>query len=146
MFADWEALNDPDFEVGALPNAPARSAAVALEEKFRKSVEFVRQQPIFKTILQNDPQIVMRGHLEGLRRCRSVSAASTRAILEAGAETGEFRTDLDTGAATASVEMILFGLLERALGIRPELILEPDLERTTIDLLLAGLLSPRGTR
>lgn len=149
-FADWEALNDPPLEITALPIAPGATAttneelaADALEEKFRKSIEFVGQRPIFKGILQNDPQIVMRGHLEALRRCRAVSAASTRAILMAGAETGEFRAELDADAATASIEMILFGLLERALGIRPELVLDSALERTTIDLLLSGLLSPR---
>ena len=87
----------------------------------------------------------MRGHLEGLLRCRAVSAELTRTILRSGVASGEFRTNLDEEATIASLEMVLFGLLERALGIRPELTLEPSLERSTIDLLLTGLRSAGGT-
>jgi AcrR family transcriptional regulator len=154
-FADWQTLNEQFLatrEIPAPPPFPPQSprpaagegiAADTLLEKFRKTIEFVRQRPIFRAVLQHDPQIVMRGHLEELRECRAVSAASTRAILLTGATRGEFRADLELDATTASIEMILFGLLERALGIRPELTLESSLERSTIDLLLRGLLSQR---
>ncbi len=138
-FSDWLSLNR-----GALSDQPdpeGVSAGGALENKFESAIDFVRQRPIFRAILQQDPQIVMRGHLEGLRRCRDVSAESTRAILRAGITSGEFRSDLDEESATASLEMILFAVLERALGIRPELALEASLERATIGLLLAGLIS-----
>lgn len=151
-FSDWKILNDHDFSTdgfvadgaAADTRGAARNggtAAHALEEKFESAIDFVRLRPIFRSILQQDPQIILRGYLEGLRGCRAVSAESTRAVLHAGVATGEFRGDLDLEATTASLEMILFGLLERALGIRPELSLEPSLTRSTIDLLLAGLLS-----
>jgi len=133
--ADWETLN-------AQPTSP--TAASALEDKFDTAIDFVRHRPIFRSILQQDPQVVLRGHLEGLLRCRAVSAERTRAILRSGVASGEFRSNLDEEATIASLEMVLFGLLERALGIRPELTLEPSLERATIDLLLAGLRSESG--
>jgi len=146
-FSDWESLNvracaPDDTAAGTRDPAPdGGTAAQALEIRFESAIDFVRLRPIFRSILQQDPQIILRGHLEGLRRCRAVSAESTRAILRAGLASGEFRSNLDEEAATASLEMILFGLLERALGIRPELSLEPSLMRSTIDLLLTGLLA-----
>ncbi|MFK7895209.1 MAG: TetR/AcrR family transcriptional regulator [Myxococcota bacterium] len=139
IFAEWESLNAiPHLTSG---EHPERTAAEDLRAKFEDAIEFVRERPIFRTILQQDPQIVIRGHLEDLRQCRRVSTESTRMILLAGIESGEFRQDLDEQATTASVEMILFGLLERTLGLRPELSLDPSLVRATLELLLEGLRS-----
>ena len=148
-FAEWEGLNDePSSSLTAHPPrlpAPTKdgdSATDALRDKFERAIEFVRRRPIFRSILVQDPEIVMRGHLDGLRHCRAASAARTREILRSGIASGELRNDLDEKAATSSVEMILFGLLERALGIRPELSLDPTLQRTTTELLLSGLRAP----
>lgn len=143
-FADWERLNaalaSPATDASPSPE-PSSAAADALAAKIETTIDFVLQRPIFRAILQQDSQIVLRGHLEDLRRCRRVSAESTRAILRAGIASGELRGDLDEESTTASLEMILFGLLERALGLRPELALDPALVRTTLDLLLVGLRS-----
>jgi AcrR family transcriptional regulator len=147
-FAEWESLNAPGAVGLPGPTRPAEksddgNASDALERRFQSALDFVRARPIFREILQQDPQIVLRGHLEGLRRCRAVSVASTRAILKSGRERGEFRADLDLDETTASVEMILFALLERTLGLRPELELDPSLLRSTLSLLQAGLATDR---
>lgn len=138
-FADWESLSAASYLTSREPTE--KTAAEALRARFEDAIEFVRERPIFGTILQQDPRIVIHGHLENLKRCRRVSTESTRMILVAGIESGEFRRDLDEEATTASLEMILFGLLERALGLRPELSLDPSLVRATLSLLIEGLRS-----
>jgi AcrR family transcriptional regulator len=146
-FKDWEDLNEalispPPPSHHRHGGESVNAAAVdALTKKFEDAIEFTRERPIFRAILQQDPQIVLRGHLEGLRRCRAVSADATRAILRAGIARCEFRRDIDEEATTASLEMILFGLLERSLGLRPGLVLDSSLLDTTLDLLIAGLRS-----
>jgi AcrR family transcriptional regulator len=140
-FTEWERLNLEPTSLRDSTSPPAASgiAQRALGGKIMNAIEFVRDRPIFRSILQQDPQIIMRGHMDGLRNCRSVSAERTAAILRSGIKSGEFRDNLDEAATTHSLEMILFGLLERALGIRPDLSLDPALTRSTIDLVLAGL-------
>ena len=150
-FAEWESLHASGGVGVSRPTRPATKpdaggASDALARRFERALSFVRARPIFRAILQQDPQIVLRGHLEGLRRCRIVSAASTRAILKSGRARGEFRDDLDLEETTASIEMILFALLERALGLRPELELDPALLRSTLSLLQAGLAADRSLR
>ena len=135
-FADWAALHHAfaQSEDDAPPNV-----AADLERRFEVAIDFVRERPMFRTILQQDPQIVVRGHLEGLRQCRKVSADATRTILRSGIAAGTLRSDLDEDTVTTSLEMILFSLLERALGIRPEIGLEPELVSTTLSVLIDGL-------
>jgi AcrR family transcriptional regulator len=139
-FEDWLAYNREPFETSS------DTAAAALEAKLLGSVDFARQRPIFQAILRQDPRIVFSGHAVALRRCRALSRATTLAILRAGVASGEFRADLDLEATADSVEMVLFVMLERALGIRPDLTLEVSLLAATIELLLGGLRAPgRGT-
>lgn len=149
-FADWERLHEPRAMGGARSSAAIREqsprdgdASEALKRRIESALDFVRTRPIFRAILQQDAQIVLRGHLESLRRCRIISAASTRALLNSGRARGEFRPELDLDETTAIVEMILFALLERALGLRPELELDPPLLRGTLSLMLAGLAADR---
>jgi len=146
-FHDWEELNaalrsDPTPSRGGDRGESGNAAAAdALRKKFDAAIEFTRERPIFRAILQHDPQIVLRGHFEGLRQCRAVSAEATATILRAGIALGEFRQNIDEETTTTSLEMILFGLLERSLGLRPGLVLDSSLLDTTLELLIAGLRS-----
>jgi AcrR family transcriptional regulator len=135
---EWLAFNRQPFE--------ASSATAALEAKFLGSIDFVRARPISEAILRQDPRIVFSGHAATFRRCRAQSRESTLAILRRGVASGELRAELDLEATADSVEMVLFVLLERALGIRPELTLEASLLDATLDLLLAGLRATGGER
>ena len=136
-FDEWSGLNASLLAVS--PDDSTSDPARAIERKFAAAIEFVRERPVFRAILLHDPQIVVRGHLDQLRRCRSVSLASTREILVVGIGTGAFRNDLDIETVAASLEMTLFSLLQRALGLHPELGLEHDLAATTVALILGGL-------
>lgn len=137
-FEDWLAYNRQPFEASSI------SAAAALELKITGSVDFARSRPILQAILQQDPRIVFTDHAATFRRCRYQSRESTLAILRAGVSRGEFRQELDVEAAADSVEMVVFVLIERALGIRLELGLDAPLLAATIDLVVTGLCGSGG--
>jgi AcrR family transcriptional regulator len=135
-FHSWLAFNDPPVE-----QQPG-GASAALAARFVDAVEFARARPLLQTILRRDPQVVFSHHAEALRHCHARSRERTLRILESGIATGELRADLDIEAAADSVEMILFLLIERALGIRPGQSLESPLRDATIDIVVAGLRAP----
>ena len=137
-FDDWLVYNATPFEDSA------ESASAGLEAKITGAVEFARARPIFQAILRRDPQIVFSGHGERFLECRACSRERTLEILRMGIRTGEFRADFDLDATADSLEMILFVLLERALGIRPGQSLDAPLHDATIQLLIAGLRNADG--
>ena len=132
-FDDWLVYNTAPFEDSTL------SASAGLEAKISGAVEFARARPIFQAILRQDPQIVFSGHGERFLECRACSRQRTLEILRTGIRAGEFRSDFDLDATADSLEMILFVMLERALGIRPGQSLDAPLHDATIQLLIAGL-------
>ena len=132
-FDEWAALH------ARLSTPSDLTAAEALARKFEASIEFVQTRPVFRSILLHDAEVVVRGHLADLRRSRSVSFEATRTIVVAGVAAGEFRRDLDPDAIAASLELLLFSLLQRALGLQPELALDRALVDTTLALTLDGL-------
>ena len=136
-FEGWLVYNAEPFEESA------DSASAALEAKIAGAVAFARARPIFQAILRQDPQLVFAGHGERFLECRARSRQRSLDILRAGIRTGEFRSDFDLEATADSLEMILFVLLERALGIRPGQSLDGPLQDATIQLVIAGLRSAR---
>ena len=60
-FDEWSTLN------AAFATSSGAGPADALQRKFRSAIEFVQARPVFRSILLQDPQIVVRGHLDALR-------------------------------------------------------------------------------
>ncbi len=137
-FDDWLVYNAAPFEDSS------ESASAGLEAKITGAVEFARARPIFQAILRQDPRIVFSGHGERFLECRACSRERTLEILRTGIRSGEFRSDFDLDATADSLEMILFVMLERALGIRPGQSLDAPLHDATIQLLIAGLRNADG--
>ena len=133
-FDAWSAMN-----AGLVDEVESLAPSAALERKFAAAIDFVHARPVFRAVLLHDPQLVVRGHLDALRRSRSVSLAATRAIVDAGIQRDAFRPDLDPDDVAASLEMTLFSLLQRALGLHPEIDLDPALVATTLAIAVRGL-------
>ncbi len=134
-FDEWLATNSgpiADEDDRCLPQ---------LRRKIRESVRFAAERPALRTILRQDPRVLVAAHAESFRRCHDESLRTTVSILRAGQERGEIRPDLDPETAGQGVEMVLFALVERAMRIRPDYPFSEAMLEESLDFLTEGLRS-----
>ncbi len=78
-------------------------------------------------------------HASSFSRCHELSLERTSALLDAGFRAGEVRSDLDLASTALAVEMVLFALVERAIGIRTDYPFTDEMMESALDVMIDGL-------
>jgi len=139
-----DAVLDSTFDEWLETNAGASDAAgmgclTALRSKIRRSVRFAVERPVLQSILRQDPRVLVAEHAASFARCHELSRVRTEALLEAGIRAGEVRADLDLASTSQAVEMVLFALVERAIGIRTDYPFSNEIMDSMLEILIDGL-------
>ncbi|MCP4906103.1 MAG: TetR/AcrR family transcriptional regulator [bacterium] len=132
-FDEWLETHADSSETGEM------DCLAQLGSKIRRSVRFAAERPVLQSILRQDPRVLVAGHAASFSRCHELSLKRTAALLEAGLRDGEVRADLDLANASQAVEMVLFALVERAIGIRADYPFSEDLMESSLEILFDGL-------
>ncbi|MBW2232949.1 MAG: TetR/AcrR family transcriptional regulator [Deltaproteobacteria bacterium] len=147
-FAGKEALIDAVLdaafdewleEIAAADAAEASDSLTRLRGKLKGAIAFALERPILQAILRQDHRVLVADHAESFRRCHERSIEKTREILESGMRSGEVRSDVDLASTADCVEMILFILVERAIGLRRNEPISEAIIESTLTVLLDGL-------
>ena len=139
-----DAVLDNTFDEWLETNSDSSDAAdmaclVALRSKISRSVRFAAERPVLQSILRQDPRVLVAEHASSFSRCHELSLARTVALLEAGLRAGEVRADIDLASTALAVEMVLFALVERAIGIRKDYPFSSEIMEAMLDVLIDGL-------
>ena len=126
-------------EIGTPDEVDSEDCMTRLRSKVRGGVRFAIDRPILAAILRQDPRVLVAEHSESFQRCHARSLEKTMAILEAGVRSGQIRAECDVARAAESIEMMLFALVERAIGVRPDYPFSDALVDSTLDLIVEGL-------
>ena len=110
-----------------------------LRARLRGAISFALDRPILQAILRQDHRVLVTDHAESFQRCHARSLEKTREILEAGVRNESVRCDLDLASAADAVEMVLFILVERAIGMRPNEAINESIIESTLAILIDGL-------
>lgn len=106
-------------EIAASDADEGTDALARLRARLRGAIAFALERPILQAILRQDHRVLVSGHAESFARCHQRSFEKTRQILEDGVRSGRVRGDISLDSAADAVEMLLFILVERAIGLRP---------------------------
>ena len=126
-------------EIAASDAADAADNLTRLRGRLRRAINFALEHPILQAILRQDHRVLVADHAVSFQRCHDRSLEKTREILEAGVRSGEVRGDLDLASAADSIEMVLFILVERSIGLRPNEPINEAIIESTLTLLIDGL-------
>jgi len=145
-----DAVLDTTFDEWLETNTESQECAETgclgqLRSKIRRSVRFAAERPVLQSILRQDPRVLVAEHASSFTRCHELSLARTSRILEAGRRTGEIRSDLDLASTALAIEMVVFALVERAIGVRRDYPFSEEMMESALDVLIDGL-RPRLSR
>jgi AcrR family transcriptional regulator len=131
---------DEWLEANADPSDVADEGVLEqLRDKIRRSVRFAAERPVLQSILRQDPRVLVAEHASSFSRCHELSLIRTSELLEAGRRAGEVRSDLDLVSTASAIEMFLFALVERAIGIRTDYPFSEEMMKSALDVLVDGL-------
>jgi AcrR family transcriptional regulator len=116
-----------------------------ISSKIRRSVRFAAERPVLQAILRQDPRVLVAEHAESFSRCHELSLMRTTQLLEAGRRAGEIREDLDLASTALGIEMVLFALVERAIGLRADYPFDEEMMDSMLEVMQDGL-RPRPSR
>jgi len=133
FFDEW--LEEIATDEGADPD----DCFSRLRGRIRGSVAFALERPVLQAILRQEPRALVSEHAESFRRCHARSLEKTRSILEQGQARGQVRASLGLDVAAQTLEMILFALVERAMGVRADYPFSPAMIETSLELAIDGL-------
>lgn len=126
-------------EIASADAAEGADSLTRLRAKLRGAIAYAQDRPILQAILRQDHRVLVADHAESFQRCHDRSLEKTREILEAGVRCGEVRADLDPAAMADSIEMVLFILVERAIGLRPNEAISEAIVDATLSFIIDGL-------
>jgi AcrR family transcriptional regulator len=124
------------------------SIADAIGELLRISLEYVRDNPLLRRIIAQDPGALIPGGRESQVAFARQYRAGLEPILARGVRRGELRRDLDV-THTVEVIWLLHFTLTRELFVGPNRVWRADAEellRSAVELVVAGLRAPGGRR
>jgi AcrR family transcriptional regulator len=137
----WERLVAAWTEAVKSSKYPEGSTAEAIGELLQVSLGYVRDNPLLRRIIAQDPGALIPGGLESQVAFAREYRKSLEPILGRGVRRGELRRDLDV-AHTAEVLWLLHFTLTRELFVGPHRVWRSDaheLLRAAVDLVVAGL-------
>jgi AcrR family transcriptional regulator len=110
--------------------------ALALEQMFRRSIEFCRTNPLLPALLSSDPSLQLQrmsvatqGRLEAYRELIA-------SILERGIEQGEFQADLDVVPVADLISQLTSDYSRRAYVPDPDFPVTPRIVDAAVRLIL----------
>ena len=92
------------------------TAAEQLRGKLERSIAFAMERPLLQAIFQQDPRVLIGGHVELFRHTNEASRAEIERLVRTGQAAGEFATDLDPVRTTDYIVLVENTLAQRALG------------------------------
>jgi AcrR family transcriptional regulator len=144
----WERLVAAWTEAVRSSKYPEGSTAEAIGELLHVSLGYVRDNPLLRRIIAQDPGALIPGGLDSQVAFARQYRASLEPILARGVRRGELRRNLDV-THTAEVLWLLHFTLTRELFVGPHRIWRSDAEellRAAVDLVVAGLRRPSAGR
>jgi len=137
----WERLVAAWTEAVKSSKYPEGSTAEAIGELLQVSLGYVRDNPLLRRIIAQDPGALIPGGLESQIAFAREYRKGLEPVLARGVRRGELRRDLDV-AHTAEVLWLLHFTLTRELFVGPHRVWRSDAQellRAAVELVVAGL-------
>jgi len=129
------------FTWSAIERAGDGSVAAALATMHRASIEYARDHPLLRSIVNREAAIAVAPHLRPLGRAAQESWRERLvALIESGITSGELRADLDAALVADVVRLLHMAFLDRLFDPDPINVTNPDLVETSIQVLHGGIL------
>ena len=129
------------FTWSAIERQGTGTVATALAIMHRASIEYARDHPLLRSIMNREAAIALAPHLRPLgRRAQESWRERLVALVEAGIASGELRTDLDPALVADVVRLLHMAFLDRLFDPEPINVASPDLIETSVKVLERGLL------
>ena len=117
------------------------SVATALAAMHRASIEYARDHPLLRSLVNRDASNALAPHLRPLgRRSQEEWRERLVALLERGVASGELRADLDLNRVADVIRLLHMAFLDRLFDPDPINVTNPDLIESSIQVLHGGIL------
>jgi AcrR family transcriptional regulator len=134
--AEWGAFTWAEVE-----RHDSGSVAGAIEAMHRASIEYARDHPLLRSIVNREVAIALAPHLRPLgRRAQEAWRERLVALLERGVRSGELRSDLDPARVADVVRLLHMAFLDRLFDPDPINVTNQDLIDTSMKVLQGGIL------
>jgi AcrR family transcriptional regulator len=117
------------------------SIAAAIAIMHRASIDYARDHPLLRSIMNRESAIALAPHLRPLgRRAQERWRERLVGLIEAGIESGELRADLAPGQVADVVRLLHLAFLDRLFDPEPINVASPELIETSMKVLHGGIL------
>jgi AcrR family transcriptional regulator len=117
------------------------TVATALAAMHRASIEYARDHPLLRNLVNREAAIALAPHLRPLaRRSQEEWRVRLVALLERGIASGELRSDLDAQRIADVVRLLHMAFLDRLFDPDPINVTSPELIETSVKVLHGGIL------
>jgi AcrR family transcriptional regulator len=110
--------------------------ALALEQMFRRSVEFCRTHPLLPALLSSDPSLQLQRMSVAAEGRLDAHRQLIASILERGIEQGEFQADLDVASVADLICQLTSDYSRRAYVPNPDFPVTPRIVDAAVRLIL----------
>ena len=119
----------------------ASDAIQALAVMHRASLDYARRNPVLRSMLQQDPRVLLAGHEEVIQRAIDNWHRRLVDLVRQGVESGALRPDLDIERTVAVIRVLHLAFIERL--FEPGSVDVPDesLVTAAIDLMHRGIVN-----
>ncbi|HVR29265.1 MAG TPA: TetR/AcrR family transcriptional regulator C-terminal ligand-binding domain-containing protein, partial [Thermoanaerobaculia bacterium] len=119
----------------------AGSVAAALAVMHRASIEYARDHPLLRSIVNREAAIALAPHLRPLgRRAQERWRERLVELVESGIASGELRPDLEPALVADVIRLLHMAFLDRLFEPEPINVASPDLIETSVKILHGGIL------
>jgi AcrR family transcriptional regulator len=117
------------------------TVATALAAMHRASIEYARDHPLLRNLVNPEAMIALAPHLRPLtRRSQEEWRVRLVALLERGIASGELRSDLDAQRVADVIRLLHMAFLARLFEPDPIILASSELIETSVKVLHGGIL------
>ena len=116
------------------------TVATSLASMHRASIEYSRDHPLLRNLVNREAAIALAPHLRPLiRRSQEDWRERLVALIERGIASGELRPDLDADSTADVIRLMHMAFLDRLFDPDPINVTNPDLIETSVKVLHGGI-------
>lgn len=117
------------------------TVATALASMHRSSIEYARDHPLLRSLVNREASIALAPHLRPLgRRAQEDWRVRLVELLERGVASGELQSDLDVQQVADVIRLLHMAFLDRLFDPDPINVTNPDLIEASVKVLHGGIL------
>jgi AcrR family transcriptional regulator len=133
---EWSA-----FTWAAVERLEGDSVAASIATMHRASIEYARDHPLLRSLVNREVAIALAPHLRPqARRTQERWREGVIALIERGIASGELRRDLDAARVADVIRLLHMAFLDRLFDPDPINVTDPELIETSVKVLQGGIL------